>query len=957
MAFGLLIGFGYLNPMLLRRKRLLLVVAILLGIALISWRIFSPERRIDFNTEVKPIFNKKCIVCHGGVRRQADFSLLFRADALGKTKSGKPAIVPGDPSHSEMIRRLTLHDPEDRMPYKQTPLSKEEIGVLREWIKQGAQWGDHWAYVPVQPVARPALKGIFWGLGPSQGEDWVRNDIDYFIYDKMHAAGFSPSPEADKGTLLRRVSLDLTGLPPSAGLVRQFFSDTSADAYQRAVDSLLASPHYGERWAALWLDLARYADTKGYERDDNRSIWRYRDWLIRAFNADVPYDRFVTEQLAGDLLPNPTDDQLIATAFHRNTMTNDEGGTDNEEFRTAAVLDRVNTTWQALMGTTFSCVQCHSHPYDPFRHDEYYQFMAFFNDTRDEDTWADYPLLRRFSGEDSMGLMRLTDWVRAQRGFGGGVQRASEVRQFLRTWQPAINGLTADQFVNAELADTKWLIFRNHGMARLRQVDLEGRDQLIYRYTGIVKGGSWAIHLDGPDGQVIKTVAVGDSTKDWRIASVELPAGHGVHDLYLTYENPGIRKPDQSGLQFDWFYFTRKLPEGGAGSADRRTALAMTKLYWRLVTANVPTVPVMMDNPADMHRPTYVFEKGNWLVKGARVEPGTPHSLNAFPAGAPRNRLGLARWMTSPQNPLTARTLVNRLWEQLFGTGVVETLEDLGTQGAAPTHRELLDFLAWRFMHEDGWSIKKMLRFIVLSATYRQDSKVGKEGEDPDNRYYSRAPRVRLSAEQVRDQALAVSGLLDERLYGPSVMPWQPRGIWLSPWNGQDWKKSAGHDQYRRAVYTYWKRTAPYPSMISFDGTAREVCTARRIRTNTPLQALVLLNDSVYLEASRQLAYRMMDLAENDVPDAWQIKGLPDPILMEKAIRKGYEAILLRPMAPAKLTALIGLFNKAYDQFATDAARTCDMIGEQNEHDNPTSAAMVVVAGALLNLDEVITKN
>jgi len=935
--------------MLLRRKRLLLVVAILLGIALISWRIFSPQRRIDFNTEVKPIFNKKCIVCHGGVRRQADFSLLFRADALGKTKSGKRAIIPGDPDHSEMIRRLTLHDPEDRMPYKQAPLSKEEIGVLRDWIKQGAQWGDHWAYTPVQPVATPSLKGSFWGLGPSPGRDWVRNDIDYFIFDKMHGVGLSPSPEADKGTLLRRVSLDLTGLPPSASLVRQFFSDTSGGAYEHAVDTLLASPHYGERWAALWLDLARYADTKGYERDDSRSIWRYRDWLIRAFNADVPYDRFLVEQLAGDLLPNPTDDQLIATAFHRNTMTNDEGGTDNEEFRTAAVLDRVNTTWQALMGTTFGCVQCHSHPYDPFRHDEYYQFMAFFNDTRDEDTYGDYPLLRRFSGEDSIGLLRLTDWVRAQRGPGGGPQRAAEVRQFLRTWQPAINSLTADEFVNAELADTKWLIFRNHATARLRQVDLEGRDQLVYRYIGLVGGGGWTIHLDRVDGPTIGRVRA-DTTKGhgWKIATVDLPVGHGIHDLYLSYSNPRLTKPDQSGVQFDWFYFTKQLPGGDEG---------MAREYWKLINADVPTVPVMMDNPASMHRPTFVFEKGNWLVKGARVEPGTPHALNAFPADAPRNRLGLARWLTSPQNPLTARTMANRLWEQLFGTGLVETLEDLGTQGAAPTHRELLDLLAWRLMHEDGWSVKRLLREMVLSATYRQDSRENKKEKDPDNRYYSRAPRVRLSAEQVRDQALAVSGLLDEALYGPSVMPWQPRGIWLSPWNGQDWKKSTGHDQYRRAVYTYWKRTAPYPSMISFDGTAREVCTARRIRTNTPLQALVLLNDSVYLEASRQLAYQMMDMAENDVPEAWQVKGLPDPILIEKAIRKGYESILLRPMAPAKLTALIGLFNKAYDQFATDPGRTCDMIGEQNEHDNPTSAAMVVVAGAILNLDEVITKN
>jgi hypothetical protein len=895
--------------MLARYKRLLLVLAILLGIALLSWRIFSPDRPVDFNTQVKPILNKKCITCHGGVRRQADFSLLFRADALAPAKSGKLAIVPGDADHSEMIRRLTLNDVEDRMPYKQAPLTADEIHVLREWIKQGAHWGDHWAYVAVKEVPVPRPAASFGGLFGGSRVDWAKNDIDYFIYDKLHAAGLRPSAEADKATLLRRVSFDLTGLPPSTQLVQQFKKDSGAGAYERVVDELLASPHYGERWASVWLDLARYADTKGYERDDNRTIWRYRDWLIGAFNSDMRYDRFITEQLAGDLLPNPTDDELIATAFHRNTMTNDEGGTDNEEFRTAAVLDRVNTTWQALMGTTFSCVQCHSHPYDPFRHDEYYKFMAFFNDTRDEDTFADYPLLRKFSPADSVSLGRLVDWVRGR----AGEQRALDVRRFLRTWEPAINSLTADKFVNAELADTKWLIFRNHGSARLQRVDLEGRDQLIYRYLGLVNGGTWTMHLDRVDGPVIGRVKA-DTTKGWKIATVAIPVVKGVHDLFLTYENPLIRKPDQSGLQFDWFYFTKALPAGDA---------AMNQLYWRLMNTNVATIPVMMDNPADMHRQTHVFEKGNWLMKGAMAEPATPHALNPFPAGAPRNRLGLARWLTDPQNPLVARTMVNRLWEQLFGNGLVETLEDLGTQGATPTHRELLDFLAWRFMHEDGWSVKKLLREMVLSATYRQDSKVSKEAleKDPDDRLYTRAPRVRLSAEQVRDQALAVSGLLDEQLGGPSVMPWQPKGIWLSPWNGQDWKKDTGINQYRRAVYTYWKRTAPYPSMMSFDGVAREVCTSRRIRTNTPLQALVLLNDSVYWEAAQHLAQKM---GGEDLGDY---------------IQSGYMRLMLEPMPPEKMKPLMLLYEKA-----------CKEYGRKPE-------AMAVVASALLNLDEVVTKN
>jgi len=966
--------------MLVISKRWGWVGAVVVGLGVLSWRIFPSGETIDFNTQVKPIFNKKCIACHGGVRRQSDFSLLFRVDALGKTKSGKPAIVPGDPEHSEMMRRITLHDPEDRMPYKQAPLSGEEIETLRKWIRQGAKWGDHWAYLPVRPVGVPALKASFWGLGSAGGKDWVRSPIDYFIYEKLRDIRLSPSKEADKATLLRRVSLDLTGLPPSAGLVRQFFSDSSAGAYERVIDTLLASPHYGERWAAVWLDLARYADTKGYERDDGRSIWRYRDWLIHSFNADMPYNRFLTEQLAGDLLPNPTDDEFIATAFHRNTMTNDEGGTDNEEFRTAAVLDRVNTTWQALMGTTFACVQCHTHPYDPFVHDEYYKFSAFFNDTRDEDTYADYPLLRKFSGEDSLGVLRLVDWVRGR----AGEQQAMEVRRFLRTWEPAINSLTADHFVNAELADTKWLIFRNHGSARLQRVDLGGRDQLIYRYSGLVGGGTWTMHLDGANGPVIGRVRA-DTTKGWKIAKVDLPGVKGVHDIYLTYENPRLKKPGESGLQFDWFYFGRKLPVGDGrmgGTDDRRETAAMEQLYWRLINTHVPTVPVMMDNPADLHRETHVFEKGNWLVKGALVEPATPHALNSWPAGAPKNRLGLARWLTSPDNPLVARTMVNRLWEQLFGTGLVETLEDLGTQGAVPTHRELLDWLSWRLMHEDGWSVKKLLREMVLSATYRQDSKVSVEAltKDPDDRYYSRAPRVRLSAEQVRDQALAVSGLLDEELGGPSVMPWQPKGIWLSPWNGQDWATDSGRNQYRRAIYTYWKRTAPYPSMISFDGTAREVCTARRIRTNTPLQALVLLNDSVYWEAAGHLANIMMKApsgAEGMRTGGPAFCGVPEEgaECVAAAIRRGYRAIMLKPLPAEKLKPLMALYGKAQGArqgsqrqpgAASDSGGRAGYSGEPGPEAagsanglarRPQGDALTVVASALLNLDEVVTKN
>jgi mono/diheme cytochrome c family protein len=916
-------------------KRKWIVLLALLAIVFTVSLVLLHQKPVDYISQVKPIFNKKCITCHGGVRRKGGFSVLFRSEALAKTESGKLAIIPGDPEHSEMIRRITNRDPEERMPYKHEPLTADEISILRRWIKEGAVWGDHWAYLPVKAVAKPVPAGALFGLIPAKKLDWANNDIDYFIYDKLKQEKLKPATQADKTVLLRRVSLDLTGVPAPEKWASAFLKNNKENAYEELVDSLLSSPQYGERWAALWMDLARYADTKGYERDDSRSIWRYRDWLIHAFNADEPYDQFIRDQIAGDLMTNPTDAQYIATAFHRNTMTNDEGGTENEEFRTAAVLDRVNTTWEALMGTTFGCVQCHSHPYDPFTHDEYYQFMAFFNDTRDEDSYADYPLLRHFKSTDSLHLKKLTDWVTKDES----PKRASDMRTFLRTWQPSINSLTADQFVNSELADTKWLIFRNHAVARLKKVDLNNRDFLIYRYAGFLKGGVWTIHLDREDGPVLKTISV-LPTKDWAIANTSFTTVAGVHDLYLTYSNPNLKKPNDNGMQFDWFYFTNEFP--GKGKPGYDTA---KKYFDTLLNADLPTTPIMMDNPADMHRASNVFERGNWLVKGKEVQPGVPHALNPLPAGAPANRLGLALWLTSDQNPLTARTIVNRLWEQLFGTGLVETLEDFGTQGIPPTHRELLDDLSWKLMHEYQWSLKRLLREMLLSATYKQDSRIspGLLEKDPYNKFYARGSRVRLSAEEVRDQALAISGMMSKKMYGPSVMPYQPGGIWLSPWNGQDWVASAGEDRNRRALYTYWKRTAPYPSMISFDGAAREVCTARRIRTNTPLQALVTLNDETYLDAARHFAYRMQE------------EGTGQDV--KKQIARGYQLALYRDISPEKLEVFEKLYREAYDNFKNDKEKTCEMIGEMNEHNNPETAALVVVANAMMNMDELITKN
>ncbi|MEO6637911.1 MAG: DUF1549 domain-containing protein, partial [Ginsengibacter sp.] len=390
------------------KNKIVFISIILIAIIATAW-MFNTTPLIDYSTQVKPIINKSCITCHGGVKQKGGFSLLFRDEALAKTTNGKYGIVPGDPGHSEMIRRINSKDAEERMPYKHDPLSNEEIDILTTWIRQGAQWGYHWAYVPVKDVPVPQ-QTTFFGLFTSKSK-WAKNPLDNFIEEKFKEKKLQSSPEAEKETLLRRVSLDIIGMPAPQNIAQQFLHDSGDLAYEKLVDTLLASPHYGEKWTTMWLDLARYADSKGYERDSERKIWKYRDWVIDAFNADMSYDKFLTEQLAGDLLKNPTDNDYIATGFHRNTMTNDEGGTDNEEFRTSAVMDRVNTTWQGLMGTTFACVQCHSHPYDPFKHEDYYKFLAFFNNTRDEDTEADYPLLRQYSTKDSAELVKLTSWI------------------------------------------------------------------------------------------------------------------------------------------------------------------------------------------------------------------------------------------------------------------------------------------------------------------------------------------------------------------------------------------------------------------------------------------------------------------------------------------------------------------------------------------------------------------
>ena len=891
----------------------------------LSWG--CEEKQVDFSTEIKPILNKYCISCHGGVKRNGNFSVLFRHEALDTTESGKLGIIPGDPEHSEMMRRITSEDPEIRMPYKEEPLSASDVELLRKWIDQGAKWGDHWAYVAPKEVKLPSARRT---AGFVAGDEWARNEIDYFILNKLSEINLSPASEADKSVLLRRVYMDLIGLPPTQAEAEKFLDDTSPDAYEKVVDELLASPHFGEKWASWWLDMARYSDTKGYERDAGRTIWRYRDWVIRALNRDMPFDQFSTEQLAGDLLPNPSDDQLIATAFHRNTMNNDEGGTEDEEFRIAAVIDRVNTTWEVWQSTTMGCVQCHTHPYDPFVHEDYYTSMAFFNNTRDEDTNSEHPNLRTYSGEDEDKLERVREWIQEH----AGAEDALETSLFLKALEPKYHPHDFDEFINGELIDTKWLGIRPGGSARLQQIRLDGITHLFMNYFSGHTGGSFEVRLDRLNGPVIAQGKIVKSGRPNKTFSFPLNAVEGKHDLYFVFYNPTIAH-DKPVCGVDWFAFRPELPgRGSPAYAD------ITASFMELLNAKVEKTPIMIESDADQFRPTYIFERGNWLSPGEEVRPGVPEALNPFPDGQPYNRLGFAKWLFDKENPLTARAAVNRFWEQIFGFGIVETLEDFGTQGATPTHPRLLDWLSLRFMNEHRWSIKKLLKDIVMSATYRQDSRLTAEHveRDPTNRYLARGPRVRLSAEQVRDQALAISGLLSTKMFGKSVMPYQPPGVWNSVYNGEEWVQSKGEDLYRRSVYTYVKRTSPYPSMMMFDGSSREVCVSRRVRTNTPLQALVTMNDSSFVVAARHFAKNMISAAEDPAGQ----------------IRAGYRSLLVSEMPAAKVSVFTDLYADALRRYRSDEGAAKELTAM--EEASPELAAMTVVANAMLNLDEVIMK-
>ena len=902
------------------------VTVMLAVLAYFTWdKIGASSDPVDFNAEIRPILNKKCITCHGGVKRSGEFSLLFRTDALGVNESGQRAIVPGDPDASEMLRRIVHTDPEERMPPEGPPLAEEEVELLTKWIEQGAQWEDHWAYVKPEPVELPEVDTV-----------WGTNEIDRFVLHQLEANQLSPSPTADKRTLLRRVSLDLTGLPPTPEETEAFLRDSTPRAYEQVVDRLLASPRYGERWAAMWMDLARYADSKGYEKDNHRSIWQYRDWLIRAFNEDKPFDEFTIEQLAGDLLPNPTDDQLVATAFHRNTMNNDEGGTDDEEFRVVSVIDRVNTTWDVWQATTMACVQCHSHPYDPIRHEEYYKFYGFFNNSADADVPSDAPQLKTFSEEDQVALEEVKNWVIEHTASNDDkLAQGKAFTELIRITEPKHHPASYDSIVKGALDDGKWLSVEDGGYARIPGVTLHGRNHMYVSYSAKRSGGAVEIRKDKLDGELLGTWTVQKNQGSWHFETISVPIKptEGEHDIFLIFRDPAAHRDAVCLIQ--WVLFHDPLP----GQNQAAYAQVNRKMLHLLNTTDeVVHTPVMQERPPEYRRPTHVFERGNWLVHGEAVTPGVPQTWNEMPSGAEPNRLGMAQWLVSKDNPLTARVAVNRFWAKLFGVGIVETVEDFGTQGFKPSHPQLLDWLAQQFMYEHQWSMKKLLKQIVMSATYRQQSTVLPEllEKDPANRLMARGPRVRLSAEQVRDQALAVGGLLSDKMYGPSVMPPQPEGLWQAVYSSMEWKTSEGEDSHRRALYTYWRRTSPYPSMMSFDTPSREFCVTRRIDTNTPLQALVMMNDTVYVEAALALAQRALSTAKTP----------------EEQIKTAYRLALQQMANPEKIVELQKLYEEATQYYQTNEQEAAIMTGT----DDTTLAALTIVASAIMNLDEFMTK-
>ncbi len=976
---------------------------------------------MEFARDVEPILRSSCVPCHGPQKQKGQLRLDSRAGAL-KGGLGGPALVPGAAARSRFITLLLEPEAEDRMPQKAPPLSPLQVELLRTWIDQGAAWPDpptapseapvHWAYVKPPRPPPPSVRNAA----------GIRNPIDAFVRSTLERESLDPSPEAPRETLFRRLCLDLVGLPPTPEELAEFLSDASPGSYERAVDRLLASPHFGERWARPWLDAARYADTNGYEVDQPRTMWKYRDWVIQAFNDDLPFDRFTIEQLAGDLLPGATLDQRVASGFHRNTLKNEEAGIDAEEARWERLVDRVNTTGAVWMGTTLGCAQCHNHKYDPFSQKDYYGLLAFFETS--EEVEIELP-----SASQEVRWKELRDEIHALE------------ERVLRQTTPELDAARERWETEVLEAEPAWarlhpdLVRSSNGSTLLRQEDgsvlAQGLlpDQDVYTVTVRVPpefGAMTAFRLEalvdaslpgsgpgrGTDGNFVltevrvladgKPVALGrpvsdfsqdghpvtqaldgDARSGWAIlpeysrshaALFETAAPVKAEILTVVLEQTGAQPgrligrfrlsattsehPATSLVMPSRIRDLLVSPPGGRGASDREELSA----YFRSVTPllarerallaglkrelrelGVPTALALRERPSQESPSTLLRLRGSFTAKGAKVEAGVPAPLHPLSKGPRPDRLALARWLVDAENPLTARVTVNRFWAEIFGRGIVETCEDFGTQGSPPSHPELLDWLAAEFMTK-GWRVKDLLRTILTSATYRQSSRMDRAAleRDPHNRLLARGPRFRMEAEMVRDSILAAGGILSRKIGGPSVFPPQPEGVWLIPGNQPHdrWVESRGPDRFRRGIYTFWRRTAPYPSLASMDAPSREICSVRRVRTNTPLQSLILLNDPSFVEAARGLARAVAGDGDGGIEEAFRrVTGRS-------------------PDGPERAT-LRSAFEREVERFTRDRESARKLVGPgpaTPPSSLPRLAAATAIANVLLNLDEAVTK-
>jgi len=1163
-AFG-----GHLMKTNIKLRVLLMVSCVATGLSA------AEQPTVDFR-RVRAILSSQCFTCHGPdpAERQSNLRLDI-PNTVGDQAGAHSVLTPGKLLEGELLRRIQSSDPDERMPPVEfgKGVSAEELDILKNWIESGAEYKRHWSYAaPTKPDTA--------ALAESK---WIRNEIDAFVIARMKTLGLQPNNEADRYALIRRLSLDLTGLPPTIQEVDAFVSDSSEQAYENLVDRLLASKKYGERWAAMWLDLARYADSAGYANDPQRTIWLYRDWVINAFNTNMPFDQFTIEQIGGDLLDDPSEQNIVATAFHRNTLTQSEGGTNDEEFRNSAVVDRVNTTMQVWMGTTIRCAQCHNHKYDPISQEEYFKFFAFFNNTEDADRADEQPLLSLFSAEQQETKRRLQDdletwkakmqpsveqlaqqlvswrresnedvqwqelvptdqkstsgdtqWTVSPAGViqsSGDAQKAESYELTFSSLPDSITAIRLDvladealpaggpgragngNFVLTELSASVGAPADESPIGKIVRIDLPGKQKMIHvaeiqvfsngsniALQGVAKqsstgfGGEVKRANDGnTDGnydagsvshtaiqdnpwieiELAAAVAI-DSISIWnrtgnalqkRLDGFELSILDEQRDL--VWKKTFAKAPDKnvdveiSGLlpivfasatatfeqreegkigQFsvgsaidgDRTHATAGWAVGGEIGQDNTAVfvikkplklkpnttlkLTLSQSYpehplgkfrisvtdatgnvavlpksitalgnrsWDKLEAseqdlvrehyqrNVPadaavikkiaelekaitdmrptTVPVMKELIGEKRRKTNIQLRGNFEVIEGEVSEGTPATFHPFPDDASRNRLELARWLVADENPLTGRVVANRYWEQLFGQGIVATSEEFGIQGELPTHPQLLDWLAVTFTQDYKWDVKRLLKTIVMSATYRQSAEVTIDHRkiDPFNLYLARGPRFRLSAEMIRDQALSVSGLLSDKMYGPSVRPPRPQlGLKAAFGGSTDWATSDGEDKFRRGLYTQWRRSLPYPSMATFDAPNRNVCTISRGRTNTPLQALVTLNDPVYVETAQSLARRIIAEGGDSI---------------ESQAIYGFRLVLARPPHAAERTRITALYERVVEQYAADPRSAKDIatmpIGPLAEGvDVVSAAAWTVVGNVLLNLDETLAK-